>query len=294
MIENDNQMTEDVDQLYDRIMGKGEDVEGSTGTTTEVETKQASVAPQVTPQTPDDFEFQWNGRQIKSTRENILKWASQGYDYSQKMADFNKRLQDVDAKYGQYEKLKETYGPVDEWVSKNPDKWDALQKAIQGVEASGTNPQLLQKLQALEAQVLQANKFIETVQQKEERERIAKEDSELETEIKSIQEKYKDLDWKTVDENGRGLEYRVIEHGIKNGINSFRASFNDMLHDDLLKAAEVRGRESLTKERQVKQANGVVGTSTTPTKGLKKTVDLKGKSYDDLKWEALEELGLSQ
>jgi len=287
---SDENLTEDVDKLYDSIMGTGEGSDGPSGTTTEVQT-QEPVAPPV-PST--DFEFTHNGKQIKATKDAIIKWASQGYDYSQKMADFNKRLSDVDARYSQAEQLKTTYGPVDEWVKGNPDKWDALQKAIQNTEASGANPQLLSKLQTLEQQVLQANQFIEASKQREEEQKKAQEDSALDTEMKSIQEKYKDLDWKTVDESGRGLEAKILDHAVQNGINSYKAAFHDLLSDELTKLAEARGRESLNKERQVKQAGGVVGKTSQPTKGITKTNGVKSKSYDDLAEEGLRELGIIQ
>lgn len=288
---------DDVDALYDSIMGKGEGNDGPSVEQNEFSTEQKVVTANPTPPpttTPEDlYEFNWNNKQIKANRENVLKWASQGYDYSQKMQEFKQRQADIDSKWQQAEQLNKTYGPIDEWVKGNPEKWDQLQQAISGMEASGANPQLLSKLQALEAKVQQASKFIEQTQQVQEAERIAKEDSELDAEIKSIQEKYKDLDWKSVDTEGRHLEARIVNHAVNNGIKSFKTAFNDLMSDDLIKIAETRGRESLGKERQAKQASGLLGTSATPTKGLSKPTNIKSKSYDDLMREGLEELGIS-
>lgn len=280
---------DEIDALYDKIVGQG-DFDGPSGTQDE-QIQEAPPAPQAPVQ---EFEFVWNGKQIKADREKYDKWAQQGYDYSQKMAEFNRRLQEFNSQKSEVDKLNETYGPVDKWVRENPHKWDALQKAIAGEQASGANPELLAELQALKQQVANASKFIETQQQKEERERIEKEDAALASEIQSIREKHSNLDWNSAAENGMSaLELRVIEHAQANGINSFRAAFHDLLHDDLLKAAEAKGRESLTKERQTKQASGLLGKTQAPTKGLTKPTNIKSKSYDDLAREGLEELGIS-
>lgn len=289
---SDNFGIDNVDELYDNIMGTGS-ADGPTGNTNTVE---ESTAPETkaAPVTVDEFEFVHNGKPIKANRDNVLKWAQQGYDYSQKMADFNRRLHETNSKYEQAESIYKTYGPIDEWVKANPDKWEALQRAIEGVEASGENPKLLQKLQTLESKILEADKFIQSVQQREQQQKVAEEDQALDAEIKSIREKYADLDWNAANENGHSLlEVRVLEHATKNGINSFRAAFHDLMHEDLMKASEARGRESLTKERKAKEAQGLLGTSQAPTKGLSKPNNLKSKTYDDLMREGLEELGIS-
>lgn len=287
--ENVQNQTDDIDALYDSIMnGSREDA----GLNTE-KTQTAASTPPPSSEPPSEFEFQWNGKQIKADREKVLKWASQGYDYSQKMAEFNRRMQEVDGRYSKAEELYNKYGAVDEWVQQNQDKWEALQKAISGAEASGASPELLQKLHALEAKLNESSKFIDTIKEREELERQAKEDSELDAEIKSIQEKYKDLDWNTANEEGKTLEYRVLEHADKNRINSFKAAFHDLMHDELVKLAEMRGRETLTKERQAKQSQGLLGKTEAPKAGLTKPTGLKKKSYDDLAREGLEELGIT-
>lgn len=280
---SDENQTEDVDALYDRIMnGESEEVASAP----QVEQPPPAPAP------VEEYEFTWNGKQIKANKDNLIKWASQGYDYSQKMNDFNKRLQETNDRWSKAETLEKTYGPVDEWVKQNPDKWEALQSAIHNAQASGQSPELLKKLSALEEKISHAGKFIETLQQKEAAEKQKQEDDQLSKDIQSIQEQYKDLDWKTVDESGHDLAYRVCEHAVKTGINSFRAAFRDLMHDDLMKFTEAKGRESLTKERQVKTQTGLLGKTQAPTKGLNKPTNIKNKSYDDLAREGLEELGI--
>lgn len=280
-----NDDVENVDALYDRIMGTGDGADGPSDNSVQ---DQQATAPAPTPNPVDEYEFIHNGKQIKSNRENVLKWASQGYDYSQKMAEFSRRQNETNQRYSQAEELSKTYGPVDEWVRANPDKWDALQEAIEGNKSSGdVNPEIMREIQSLK-------EFKAQLETQQNQKKIAEEDASLDAEIKSIREKYADLDWNSVNENGHpSLEARVIEHATKNGINSFKAAFNDLLHDDLMKAAESRGRESLTKERKVKETNGLLGTTPAPTKGLTKPNNIKSKSYDDLGREGMDELGIT-
>lgn len=277
---------EDIDALYDKIMGKD-------GPTMSEETATQTAAPAQTP-TESEFEFIHNGKQIKATRDQLIKWAQQGYDYPQKMAEVNRIKQEILAERQKAEGLYKTYAPIDEWVSQNQDKWAKLQQAIQVEQAGGAEvpPALLAKMRALEEGLGKATQFISQAEQEKQAARVQKEDEGLAQDVQSIRDKYKDLDWTSRDEQGRDLEYRVLEHATENGINSFRAAFHDMLHEELVKAAEARGREALTKERAAKQSQGLLGQTPTPTKGLLKAQNHKNKSYEDLKNEALAELGI--
>lgn len=251
-----------------------------------VETKQAApvaIAPK-TPVVPEakvdqHFEFTVNGRQVKAPLSQIIKWAQQGHDYPQRMAELNKQRESILA-------MEKSYKPIDEWVRNNQDKWEKLQAVIkaeqQGV-GSELPPHILQTLQKYD------QKFQELEQEKQAA-KHKQEDSQLDQEIQSIREKYKDLDWATADIYGRSaMEVKVLEHASQNKFRNFKTAFLDLYHDDLLKAAETRGKEQLaaTKERQAK-------TGLLPVKSAApelKRPQSKGKHYQSTH-EILEELGL--
>jgi hypothetical protein len=128
--------------------------------------------------------------------------------------------------------------------------------------------------------------------QEKQAEQKQKEDAALDSEVSKIMEQHKDLDWTSADESGFTLEQRVLKHANDTGINSFRAAFRDYNHDQLLKLAELRARESAMLERQKVTKNGLLGQSPTPKKGLQTAENVKGKSYNNLVSEALNELGI--
>jgi hypothetical protein len=232
----------------------------------------------VEPPKEQEFEFVHNGRQIKAPLSQLIKWAQQGYDYPQKMERFNKERQSI-------ESIKNTYAPIDEWVKANPDKWDRLQAAINAEqqEIPSDHP-LVQKLK-------QYDDFIAEIKNERQSAQVKQEDQALDQEIKSIQEKHKDLDWVSVDETGRTREQRVLAHATQHGFQTFKAAFLDLHHEDLIRAAETRAKEQVaaTKEKQVK--SGLLPGKTSQAAPKFNAPQEKGKHYPTTQ-EILSELGI--
>src|SRR4051812_40705324 len=67
-------------------------------------------------QAAEEFEITWNGRQIKAPKDKVLQWASQGYDYPQKMAELKKQREEFDRAYSPYK-------TVDDYAKQNPEWW---------------------------------------------------------------------------------------------------------------------------------------------------------------------------
>lgn len=280
------QTSMDVDALYDSIQNPAP---------TE---RQQSEAPQENQvqktQSPQEFEINWNGKKIKAPIEKVSQWASQGYDYGQKMAEFNKQQQEFQSKSKQIQDIETKYAEIDAYVRDNPDWWNHVtQSWEQKNQTLQQNPQQgnvrdLAKLYAEEA----IKPIKEQLQQREQQELYAKQDAELDTQIKSVQEKYPDLDFNTVGEDGKTLMYKVLEFGAQNGISKFDIAFKAFYHDDLVKRESAKAKESVNKQIQRNTKLGLLGKSPTPTKGLSEARDIKNKSYNDLTREALEELGI--
>lgn len=260
-----------------------------------------SAPPAAAPATPtvQEFEIPYNGKNIKAPLDKVTKWASQGYDYSQKMNEFNLRMKE-------FENQRQALSPfqeVDAFARANPQWWEHVRSAYQQAQQQGQGQQqttqagvpeeLLGALNPLKSELSEIKSWKETV----ERERIAyqhqQEDKALESEINSIREKYGDLDFDRVDEEGHTLEAKVLKHAVDNGIKSFRTAFNDYMSDELVKRAESRGREAAVRERQEHAKRGLLGRTQAPTKGLTPAQNHKNKSYQDLTREALDELGIS-
>jgi hypothetical protein len=277
----------DVDQLMSEI-------EAPRGELFPMHDKPVDEAPtqETQQQAINELIFSARGQEIKVpyNDERVKQWASMGYDYAHNMAEFNKSKTQFDQERKAIEALKEQYGPVDEYVRQNPDFWQHILTSWQQRQqnADPNNP-LIGEIQRLKEELQGVKQFKEEISQEREAQKIQGEDKALDEDIRSIQEKYKDLDWKSRDEHGKSLEYKVLEHAAKNKIGSFKTAFHDFYHEHLSKYETERAKETATKNIQAKSKAGLLGKSPTPQKAQIKATDVKGKSYDDLMKEALQE-----
>ena len=238
--------------------------------------------------------FKANGKEIKATRDQILQWASMGYNYPQRAAELKAQQERFEQERAQWEQtLKEMeqrwspYKEVDEYASKNPDWWRQIQESYKGVQAQHAPPP---EIQALQTQMEELKQFIE--QQKIEKEsiRTQEEDRALADEVESIRKQFSNIDFDTPDAEGKSLEMKVLEHAVNNGIKSFKTAFRDFYHEHLVSKAREEGKELVSKDIQKRTKLGLLGETSKPTKGLKVAENVRSKSYDDLLKEALAEI----
>lgn len=262
--------------------------EGSQPAPTQTETKTPA-------QTAAELAFTWNGKQIKAPLNDprVTQWVSQGYDYAQKMQAFKQSQAEFEQKQKFLSELESKYKPVEEYYAQNPDRWQYINQQYEAMK-QGLDPAnpLAQKIQSFESKLSQVDQFIQQQQMERLNQQRATEDAALESEIKSIREEFKDLDWNSPDAEGKDLEYRVLKHAQEIGTKSFRAAFRDFNHEHLLKLAEERAKENVVKERQKQTKLGLLGQTQAPKKGITNAENIKNKSYDDLIAEAMDELGL--
>lgn len=257
--------------------------------------------PVETPTTPtvQEYEYDWNGQKIKAPIDQILRRASAGHDYAQKIEQFkNERAGwDTEKKTWEQQKLQEfekkysRYKEVDEYVSKDPQWWEHVQQSYASREQKDPNLAALEeRIKSFEER--DAQRELEA-QQKVSEVQMQKEDEDFDKDMQGIREKYPDLPWDVKDPEGKSLVYKVMEHGVKEGIKRFSTAFKDFYHSDLEKRWESRGREAVTKDTQKRTKAGLLGETPTPVKGLTTAKNIKSQSYDDLLKEGLEELGIS-
>lgn len=255
-----------------------------------------AVKPQVEaqPTQADIFRFKWKGKEITATAAQRDQWAQQGYDYAQS-------IQSVKAEREAAEQLKSKYAPVEEYISKNPQWWDHVQKAWterdqiaaqqQAAEQAkyADNP-ALREISALKQELQDLRQFKEELTTEKQLAKQKEEDSQLDKEIKSIRDNYKDIDFDRVDDSGKSLEYRVLEHAQNTGISSFRAAFRDYYHDQLVALKQEKAKEGVAADIQKQTKLGLLGKTQAPLKGFKEAKNVKSQSYNDLLQEALSEL----
>ena len=259
-------------------------------------------APQEQAWNGEEWGFDHNGRKIvPDSRDKIKTWMSQGFNYSQRMGELNKthaqRMAELDGKY----KPLEPYLEVDSYSKENPEWWAHVQESYaKRSQPRNLDPALEPIIKPLMERVEKAESFIGEQQKlKAEQDELKrqeteqKEDQALEGEIESIRKKFPNIDLASMDESGKPLELRVLDHAAKIGTNSFKAAYLDLLEDKLLDIAKANGREQIAKDKVAQAKKGVLGQTSAPTKVLQQATGVRGKSYDALTQEALREYGIS-
>lgn len=258
---------------------------------------QPQEAPQEQAPTPQEYEFDYQGKKIKAPVEKILKWASMGYDAPNRIGELSHKLKDYENRFKTYETYEKTYKPIDEWARQNPDKWQALfdqwQQAQFGVQPqpNGQQPQynippeLIQKIQAFDQRFQQQD-------QERELQRRQESDQKLDQEILELKKKHPDFDFEAED-NGSTREHRVLEHATKFNIPSFEAAFWHLYGPKLNELSRSKGMETASKALSPKTRSGLLGKDSAPTKGQVNVSDLiKNRNYDQIHELVLAEHGL--
>lgn len=223
-----------------------------------------------------EFEFNHRGQQVK-IKENDprhTQWLQQGYDYAQQTKAFKDERETWEKSKGEWEQNWGRYREIDDFAKQNPAWWNKIDHNYQEQQAAppqGVSPEvksyLDQTLQPIAQDIPLMKQFLQEMQTQKMEAARSEQDARLEKSIKSIQEKYPDLDFSTKDSTGYSLEQRVLNHAVENGFPTFRASFLDYYHDNLEKVAEARGRESTMKEMQKRQKLGLLDENPAQSKG---------------------------
>jgi hypothetical protein len=250
--------------------------------------KTAEAPAEATPAAPewkgDDWKFNWNGKDIvPESREKLITWANQGYNYSQRMGDLNKthaqRMAEAEARERTAKEIESKYSPfaqVNEYAEKNPDWWNHVKQSFEQRQAQekGLDPKLAeiltplqQKLNAMEQEAADRRAAEEQAKVFEQNQ---KEDQALESEIDAIRKQQPNIDLSARDESGETLERRILLHASENGIRSFRAAYRDYLHDQLVVQQGAQTRLQAVRGQQAEAKAGLLGKTPAPTKELRR------------------------
>lgn len=242
--------------------------------------------------TPDEWELTVGGKQIKAKRDQIMQWAQMGYDAPNKIRKFTQELEGWKQKEAQFKEWHEKYGPVDEYVRQNPQFWDHVTQSWQNRNQllnDQSNP-LASMVQQLQAQVQDLVQYKSQIEEQRTQAQMQQEDQAYQQTFEDIRKQYPDIDFVTPDDEGKSLEYKVLEHAQNEGIKNFKTAFRDFYHDELVKRSESKAKESVSKEKVKNTKLGILGVTPTPTK--RASNDHKGKSWHELADEVKDELKL--
>lgn len=283
----------DVDQLMADIEagkpiegGKDEVVGGGEAPAAPQEAAQQEPAPWAP---PEWAEFDWRGQRIKpdsAQKANI--WLSQGYNYSQRMAEFNKAQAEFNKARQEWEPKVKQYQDVDEFAAANPDWWEHVKASYQEKKNGAVAPEIL----ALREELASLQGIKAEWEAQKTAAAHAKEDQALDQAIEATRKQFPMIDFAAADASGTSLQDRIMRHAVDNGIGTFKAATLDYLSDKLPSLFAAQGREAVVKKAAEAQKAGVIGRSPAPTKGLNGAGDLRSKSYDQLRDEGLREMGI--
>ncbi len=249
------------------------------------------------PQVIDEFELPIEDkRSIKVKREQLFQWAQQGRTAPGKISQLSKEVESWKSKYSESEpkwkEIETKYGEIDQYVRQNPAFWDHVQNSWKqrGDALSDSSNPLAGTVAQLQSHVEDLIQYKNQIEEQQQNIRAAKEDQDYLQTFEELQKQHSDIDFVTPDQEGKTLEYRVLEHAQANGIKNFKTAFRDYYHDELMKRSESRAKESFARDKQKNTKLGILGITTQPTK--RGSSDVRGKSYDNIADEIKEEYGL--
>ena len=268
------------------------------------ESPATGTAPQA-PAAPDpnawrqnfQWEFDHGGKKVSpDSADKARTWMQLGYqantrfqELKSREAEFQKQRQEIEARGKHYSQ----YDEVDKYARQNPEWWNHVEEQYKQRAVHGLDPSLAPIVQPLMQRLEATEGFIQTMQQAEEERKLAEHDQALAADVETIRKDFPTIDLAATDpETGRTLEWKVLNHAQQNGIHSFRAAFKDLFYDKLVEEAKAASLSTIAKGHAGAAKRGVLGHSPVPTKTLKPAQNVRGKSYEDLTQEALQELGI--
>lgn len=209
------------------------------------------------------------GRNISEPLEMVLKRAGMGYNYAQRMHQINqqqerfKQIEEKNKALSRWEEYDNYAKTNPDWAKHVEESWNNrqnLQQLNQG-QPQQLPPEVTQKLQAFE-------QFMSEMQQREQKMKFASEDKQLAEEITGVGKKF-GVDLTQADEQGRTLEWRVLEHMQKLGLDGsrtghFTAAFKDYHFDSLQGLQKERAIEEHAKSQAELKKAGIRAITRTP------------------------------
>lgn len=275
--ENTNSQEYDVDAIIANAYGQSSPTDNSP----------VAEQSQPSPEPPQSKEFEFNARgqmiKIKEDDPRLSQWLSQGYDYSQNINGFKQEREGWEKSRQDWEQQWGTYREIDNFAKQNPDWWNQMQ---QSYEQKLSTPieipdQVKQYLEPIIKDYGLVKSFVQDHQKQQIEKANAEQDAKLGDAIKSIQEKYPNLDFVAKDESGLSLEHRVLKHAGENGFPTFRSAFLDYYHDSIEKQAEARGKEQVMSEMKKRQKLGLLDNPPAPGKNPFSSNNQRPKSWND-------------
>ncbi len=228
---------------------------------------------------PESFKFKARGEEREVSLADTAKvqeLLSKGYDYNHLVAELKQE--------------KESYKELIDFAKNNPDWAEKLKNNFASEQSNGNMSSENQQNSNLDVWQDYLN-FKQGILEERRIEQEKAEDAKLDQEIASVREKFNQVDFSATDDKGQSLEVRILEHAHKNGLGSYEIAAKDYLFNDMLKLAEERGKETVSKAFQKSSKLGLLSESKAPNVNVTTNKgNLKSKSYSQLMSDAYQGL----
>jgi hypothetical protein len=241
------------------------------------------------------------GKEVEEPIDVILKRAGFGYNYAQDMHALN---QERTAFQKEREQIQERIKSLSRWeeydkyASQNQD-WAKHVEESWNNRLSLNNQQQVQdpyaeKFKAFETELADLRRFKDETTQVRTKEQYSQADKQFDEEIQKVGKDY-DVDLSLADpETGETLEWRVLDHMEKLGLDGsrqghFTAAFKDYYFDDLKARQKEKQAEDATKQKVELKKAGILNISRTPNNSASKGYR-PGMSWDSAADEIAREL----
>jgi len=230
-----------------------------------------------------------SGKEVEESLSDILKRASQGYHYSQRMSELKTQEKDWQRQLSESQAMADKYREIDQYARDNPEWFDYWNNAYQNRSLPVGSPDQTGGFDPAQITSLIDQKlapFQETIQQQRERmenERISQEDAALESQVQATRQEFSDVDFSATDPNtGVSLENKVFQFMVDNGISDFNKAYKVMDYDNIMARRIEASKADLVKQEQMKRRNGIVSETSGQAKTPPAPIDYSKMTHDQL------------
>jgi hypothetical protein len=237
------------------------------------------------------------GKDVEEDLQTILKRASAGYNYAQRMHEYNSLMDEFNTKHkpmiDEAKTWRDKYSKFEDYAKENPEWYNHWNNAYENrltpnQGSIGQEPDYLKQVKELLGQELAPIKEFWTSKQKEEQENLVRTEYQKLTDASNqIRKQFPTMDLDVTDpETGMSKEQEVLTYMQKSGIKDFTAAFKALFHDDIVKHQVAQTKEQQLKADQERRKNGVVEVKT-------KRFAPKSESIGKLSWAEIQNRALN-
>jgi hypothetical protein len=260
-----------------------------------------------TPTTPTDtfdrakygqtkIKYMASGKEVEESLDTIINTrAPYGYHAAQRLEEANKKFQEAEQRFKTSQEMEQRWKQFDDYAKQNPAWMEHVNKSWQERENLNVDPSdpLAQRFSTYDNKIGTVESKVDQLLGHFQKQEQAKQDQEYMGQVESVKKAYPDIDFAAADEQGRSLEYRILEHASKKNITSagFETAFRDYYHDKLITLERAKAKEEAVKELQDQRKKGILGKSQAPQKTFS-PADVSRMTSDDIRNAALNDASI--